>query len=614
MAAPLAGLLFAAAAHAVPQVSSLVHSPDILPAGGTVTSTITIAETDSLPIGAPGASFTYTIPANTIYMGTGAVPVGSCSADVAVGAAGPGTLTCSGIALGANQLRDFQVLLRTTVQGTLSVTAAISGGSSSETKIITVNQGADVSVAINAPATAPSGSTVPIVFTLTNNGPDTSSGSTLTYSIPTGLSVSGSGLPSGCSISGSLLTCNVPAAPATPGSNTRTFTVNGVVTAGAGSTITHQPAVVSAGSIGDGVSTNNSATANTTVTAGYVLALAKSHDGGQLLVGQRFNFRLSPSFSGTAPTGVTLSDTLPANFTIQPFSAGGGWTCSVAGQTVSCTRTDIGGTGGANVALGDILIPVIASSAGTGVVNQATVSATGPIANSATGSVPADVAVSATDFRADKRRGWPQNNVPLGQAFDYQVGSTNLGSTRLLAGSTIQLVDDLPAGVQINSVTQRDGLHLHGDPGRHHRRPDARHAGARPRDRDLHAHARRRHRCRPVERCQRAQRRLHHRERHHPGAAVGRRPDRQQDVRERGVARERAHIGTDPDANTGNDCVNLGTGVDDVATAADVKVLKRVVGIGDSAGNRQIAGQPVTWEGDRGGQHRSFRSAERGRH
>ncbi|SDZ67890.1 conserved repeat domain-containing protein/fimbrial isopeptide formation D2 domain-containing protein [Variovorax sp. YR266] len=596
LAAPLAGLLFAAAAHAVPQVSSLVHSPDILPAGGTVTSTITIAETDSLPIGAPGASFTYTIPVDTVYMGTGTVPVGSCSSGVAVGAAGPGTLTCSGITLGANELRDFQVLLRTTVQGTLSVTAAISGGSSSETKIITVNQGADVSVAISAPATAPSGSTVPIVFTLTNNGPDTSSGSRLTYSVPTGLSVSGSGLPSGCSISGSLLTCNVPATPATTGSNTRTFTVNGVVTAGAGSTITHQPAVAPAGSIGDGVSTNNSATANTTVTAGYVLALAKSHDGGQLLVGQRFNFRLSPSFSGTAPTGVTLSDTLPANFTIQPFSAGGGWTCSVAGQTVSCTRTDIGGTGGANVALGDILIPVIASSAGTGVVNQATVSATGPIANSATGSVPADVAVSATDFRADKRRGWPQNNVPLGQAFDYQVGSTNLGSTRLLAGSTIQLVDDLPAGVQINSVTQRDGYTCTVTQGGTTVVPTPATPVPGPAtvtctrtlatdiDVDLSNGASARNGGYII-----------------VNATIPALPSGGGQIVNRmcvnvALPASAPTLGTDPDANTGNDCVNLGTGVDDVATAADVKVLKRVVGIGDSAGNRQIAGQDVTWQ------------------
>ncbi|MET3464246.1 SdrD B-like domain-containing protein [Variovorax atrisoli] len=597
LAAPLAGLLLATAAHAVPQVSSLVHAPDILPAGGTVTSTVTIAESDSLPIDAPGASFTYTIPANSIYMGTGPVPVGSCSATISEGTAGPGTLTCSGITLAANQLRDFQVLLRTVSQGTLSVTATPSGGGSSETKTITVNQGADMAVAISAPVNAPSGSTVPIVFTVTNNGPDTSTGSTLTYPIPTGLSVVAGSLPAACSITGSELRCNVPATPATAGNNTRTYSINAVVTAGAGSTVTHQPAVTAVGSVGDGVSTNNSATANTTVTAGYVLAMSKSHDGGQLLVGQHFNFRLSPSFSGSPPTGVTLSDTIPANFAIQALPAQStGWTCSVSGQTVSCTRSNIGGNNGASVALGDIVIPVVAMTAGTGIVNEATVSATGPIANSATGSVPADVAVSATDFRADKRRGWPQNNVPLGQAFDYQVGSTNLGSTRLLAGSTIQLVDDLPAGVQINSVTQRDGYTCTVTKGGATVTPTP---------------------ATPV-----------------PGPAtvtctrtlstdIGVDTSSGNSARNGGYIIVNATIpalpsgggqivntmcvnvalpaaaptlGADPDANTGNDCVSLGTGVNDNATAADVKVLKRVVGIGDSAGNRQIVGQDVTWQ------------------
>jgi uncharacterized repeat protein (TIGR01451 family) len=593
LALPLAGLLFAAAAQAVPQVSSLVHAPDILPAGGTVTSTVTIAETDSLAIGAPGASFTYEIPVNTIYMGTGAVPVGSCSSTVTAGSAGPGTLTCSGITLAANQLRDFEVLLRTTAQGTLSVKATPSGGGSSETKTITVNQGADIGVAISAPASAPSGTTVPIVFTLTNNGPDASSGSTLTYPIPTGLSVAGTGLPSGCSVSASLLTCDVASIAV---NGTRTLSVNGVVTAGAGSTITHQPAVASAGSIGDGVSTNNSATANTSVTAGYVLALAKSHDGGQLLVGQRFNFRLSPSFSGSAPTGVTLSDTLPANFSIQaPIPPVGGWNCSVSGQIVSCTRADIGGNGGASVALGDISIPVIAMTAGTGIINQATVSATGPIASSATGSVPADVAVSAADFRADKRRSWPQNNVPLGQAFDYQVGSTNLGSTRLLAGSTLQLVDDLPAGVQVNSVTERDGYTCVVTKGGAPVVPSVAVPVPGPATvtctRTLTADI-------GVDTSNGSAAR-------NGGyivvnATIAAAPPGGQIVNSMCVnaalPASAPTLGADPDANTGNDCVSLATGANDGATAADVKVLKRVVGIGDATGNRQVAGQNITWE------------------
>ena len=587
-----AGLLLTTAAHAVPQVSSLIHTPAILPAGGTVTSTVTIAETDSLPIGAPGTSFTYTIPANTIYAGTGAVPVGSCTSTLAVGAAGPGTLTCAGITLAAGQQRAFEVLLRTQTQGTLSVTATPAGGGASETKTITVNQGADVGVAVSAPATAASGATVPIVFTLTNNGPDASSGSTLTYNIPTGLSVSPTGLPAGCSIAGTVLTCNVGTIPATGGSNVRTITVNGTVGASAGSTITHQPAVAAVGAIGDGVPVNNSATANTAVTAGTLLALAKSHDGGQLLVGQRFNFTLRPTFSGNAPTGVTLTDTLPANFQIAgPVQAAAGWTCTVAGQTLSCTRTNIG-TGGAGVSLGDIVIPVTAMTAGTGVVNQATVSATGPVAGSATGSTPADVANSATDFRADKRRGWPQNNVPIGQAFDYQVGSSNLGGTRLLAGSTINLVDDLPAGVRINSVTQRDGytcavtkggapatLPVDGPATVNCTRTLAADIGV-----DTSNGATGRNGGYVIVNVT------------IPAVPPGDAPVVNSMCVNVALPSSAPTSGADPDANTGNDCVSLGTGVDQSADYADVQVQKRVIGIGSSAANRQTAGLPVTWE------------------
>lgn len=589
IAVPLASLLLATAAHAIPQVSSLVHVPNIVPAGGTVTSTVTIAETDSLPIGAPGTSFTYTVPANSIYMGTGAVPVGSCSSTVNVGEAGPGTVTCSGITLAANQTRDFELRLRTVSQGTLSVTATPAGGGASETKTITVNQGADVAVVITAPATASSGATVPIAFTLTNNGPDASSGSTLTYNIPTGLSVSGSGLPSGCSIAGSQLTCNVGVLSL---NGSRTITVNGVVTGAAGSTITHQPAIAPAGSIGDGVPANNNATANTTVTAGTVLSMTKTHNGGQLLVGQRFNFTLTPRYSGSAPTGVTVTDTLPANFQINvPVTAGPGWACSVSGQTVSCARTDIGGAGGANQSLGNIVVPVTAVTAGTGVVNEATVNAAGPVPTSATGSVPADVATSATDFRADKRRGWPQNNVPINQPFDYQVGATNLGGTRLLAGSTVNLVDDLPAGVRINSfnsgsytctitkggstvTTPVDGpatvnctRTLASDiPVDTSSGGSARNAGFVTVNVTI------------------------------PAVPAGNAPIVNSMCVNVALPASAPTAGADPDANTGNDCVNLGTGVDDSANYADVKVLKRVVGIGNSAGNRQTAGQAITWE------------------
>jgi hypothetical protein len=313
-----------------------------------------------------------------------------------------------------------------------------------------------------------------------------------------------------------------------------------VVTAASGSTITHQPAVASAGSVGDGVPANNSATSNTSVTAGTVLTMAKSHDGGQLLVGQSFNFTLAPRFSGSAPTGVTLTDTLPANFQIAgTVSAAAGWNCSVSGQTVSCTRSNIG-TGGADVALGNIVIPVIALTAGTGVVNDATVNATGPVATSATGSAPADVANSATDFRADKRRSWPQNNVPINQPFDYQVGAPTWAA-RACSRAARSTAGRPAVGVQINSVTPGDGYTCTIMKGGATVVPTP--AAPVPGPATVNCT---RTLCTDIDvdlssRQQRTQRRLHHRERHDPGGAPGRRPDRQQHVRERGAACRGTH-------------------------------------------------------------------------
>ena len=584
-------LLLAGAAHAQSRIAALEPTPAIVPARADVANRIAIAELNGSPVGAPGTGFTFSFPAGAIYRGPVSLPAGvSCNPTVSVGSAGPGSVACSGITLAANQTVNIDIVLGTVAEGSLSVTATIDGGGSSETKTITVNKGADIGVTINAPASAPSGSTQPVAFTLTNNGPDASTGTVLSYPIPTGFSVSPSGLPAGCSVGGSTLNCNVGAL-AVGGSTT--VTVQGVVIAASGSTIAHQAAVAPAsGAVGDGVSTNNNAGGVTTVTPGSLLTLDKSHNGGQLLVGQRFNFTLSPSFSGTAPTGVTLTDAIPANFAIDgtPVVAAG-WSCNVAGQTLSCTRADIGGAGGAGVALGNIVVPVRAMTAGVGVVNQATLAATGPVAGSVVAQAPADVAVSDTDFRADKRRGWPQNNVPLNQAFDFTVGSTNLGSTRLLAGSTVSLVDNLPANMTLNSIAPNGfncAVTKSGVPAALPVVGPADVNCTRVTTADI-----------PVDASSTARN----------GGVVTLNVTittlptpastllRNHMCVNVALAAGAPTSGADPDANTGNDCMDVDTGVDDTATAADVKVNKRVISaLGASVGNPQVAGSPITWE------------------
>jgi uncharacterized repeat protein (TIGR01451 family) len=567
-------LLLAGAAQAATQISSVVPTPEIVPAGGTVTTAIGVSDDNGNAVGAPGTSFTFTIPANTFYRGTGAVPVGSCTSTVPVDSAGPGTVSCTGITLAANQTRVFEVLLQTRTQGTLNVVATPQGSNPPVPKTITVNQGADIGLAITAPTTAGSGSAQSVVFTLTNNGPDASSGSLLTYPLPPGFGVTQA--PAGCTIAANTLSCTAGALAL---GASRSFTVSGTVSAATGSTITHQANVAPTGNVGDGVSSNNAATANTTVSAGSALAMAKTHNGGQILTGQRFNFTLAPSFSGSAPVGVTVTDTIPSNFRIEaPITSTGGWNCSVAGQTVSCTRPDIGGPGGSSVALGNIVVPVTALTPGAPITNSATVSSGGPLADSKTGTAAANVALSDTDFRVGKSLSTGQLNVPLNTGFNYVLSSTNLGGTRLLSGSRITLVDNVPAGVQItarpsgaNYVCTVNG----GVPAAYPVNGPAVVSCERTLTADLAVNA--------------------------SGGTVNI-PSIVPTLPANGPISNQACVnvalgnGTDPDTRTANDCTTIDTGIDESATQADVRVLKRVVGIGDAAGNRQVAGQPVKWE------------------
>ncbi|WP_140844353.1 SdrD B-like domain-containing protein [Variovorax guangxiensis] len=567
-------VLLAGTVQAATQISSVIPTPEIVPAGGTVRTAIGLSDDNGNPVGSPGTSFTFSIPANTIYRGTGAVPVGNCTSTVAAGAAGPGLVTCSGITLAANQTRTFEVLLQTVRAGTLSVVATPAGSNPPSAKTITVNQGADIGLTMDAPASAANAGPLAVTFALVNNGPDGSSGSTLSYPIPPGFTVTSA---PGCTIATSLVTCAVGGLALNA---TRNFTISGTVSAATGSTITHQANVSPTGSVGDGIASNNDATRNTTVTPGSALAMQKSHNGGQILTGQRFNFTLSPSFSGSPPVGASVTDTIPANFQIDAgaINGGGVWTCTVSGQTVSCTRPDIGGTGGANVSLGTITVPVTAISAGSPITNTATVTSGGPLAGSATGQASANVAASDTDFRVRKSLSTGQLNAPVGKPFNYVMNATNLGGTRLLAGSTITLVDEVPAGVQITARPTGTNFTCTvngGVPTTYPVTGPATVSCLRTLTSDLAVNA-----------------------------SVGNVnvPSNVPLLPAGGLISNRACVnvalvgGVDPDTKTGNDCVTIGSGIDDPATQADVLVLKRVAGIGSAAGNRQVAGQPVRWE------------------
>ncbi len=256
---------------------------------------------------------------------------------------------------------------------------------------------------LSGPNTASAGSTQVFQLRVDNFGPDASPASSVSYSIPPGLTIPTP--PAGCSIGGATLTCTVGALAL---NGNRIFSVTGVVSAGNGSTLTHAASVIAGGGVGDGVASNNAATLNTAVTPGSAVSVNKSKSvADPVVTGSDFNFLLDARYSGDYPTGVALNDPLPANFcVVGPTNfTSGAWSCTAssscpaAGATVACTRSGTGAAG-YNQTLGMVTIPVRALTPVVGANNTATVSAPG--VTPANGSVATTVTDPISDLRANK--------------------------------------------------------------------------------------------------------------------------------------------------------------------------------------------------------------------
>jgi uncharacterized repeat protein (TIGR01451 family) len=559
-------LAAAGAAQAQLTISSIVDNPDPVPAGGTVTYTVGISELNGVPL--TGGSFTLDVPADGIYAGTGTVPAGVSCAGMALNAPGPGTLTCTGINLAADEIALTQIRVRSTATGTLSVTAHVPSGGT-QAQPTTVNQGADLEVAVVGTSTIAAGSTATYQLTVSNHGPNTSPSSTVSYALPPGFGLGAP--PAGCSLAGSTLTCTVGALA---NGAQQVFPVTGVIGVGNGSTMTHAASVTPGGGVGDGVTDNNSATLNVSVTPGSAISVGKTKSvGGAVVTGSDFNFLLDPRYSGDFPTAPVLTDPMPANFCFTgptTFSSGG-WNCSTggsicpaAGGTMSCTRAG-GGTAGLNQALGIVTVPVRALTTGS-VNNTATIAATGvtPVDN----TLAITVIDPVSDLRANKTKSWPQAAVPLGQAFSYSLSTTNLGPTPFPASGTLTLTDNLPAGLQVTNIVPPAGFTCTPNGGFPVNGPATITCTSSNVALALNATT--------------------------PAITV----DAKATVTGTNLTNHMCVSGASGpiDTNAGNNCIDVGLTAQPPAQQADVSVLKRVIGLGDSAANRQVAGSPIVWD------------------
>jgi uncharacterized repeat protein (TIGR01451 family)/fimbrial isopeptide formation D2 family protein len=181
----------------------------------------------------------------------------------------------------------------------------------------------------------------PLTFTLqvANAGPSVAKNAVVTDTIPDSLDYvsSDGGADWTCTFTAPKLECaaNADLSVGTPGAITVTTTVK----AAAYPSVENTAKVTS--DTTDPDATNNAATDTVTVPPKVDLSITKTHGPEPLQVGQQGTYTLTVANSGPTddPGTVTVTDSLPAGLTFVS-GTGEGWTCSAAGQDVTCGRPD----------------------------------------------------------------------------------------------------------------------------------------------------------------------------------------------------------------------------------------------------------------------------------
>jgi uncharacterized repeat protein (TIGR01451 family) len=181
------------------------------------------------------------------------------------------------------------------------------------------------------------------------------------------------------------------------------------------------------------------------------LIVAKSHSGNFVRGSTGIhtvtvsNIGLNAASSGL----VTVSDTLPAGLT-PTASSGSGWSCSIASQTVTCTRLDPLGAVSSYPVI-SITVSVGQSAAAT-LVNTVTVSGGGEL--NITNDTASDTVsiVSSSDMAITKTAS--PNPIKQGNTLTYTLNVTNNGPSD---ANNVTVTDTLPATVSYISATPTQG-------------------------------------------------------------------------------------------------------------------------------------------------------------
>ncbi|MEU6250992.1 isopeptide-forming domain-containing fimbrial protein [Glycomyces sp. NPDC047010] len=242
------------------------------------------------------------------------------------------------------------------------------------------------------------GASVQVPFTLTNRGPDTAGTPSVTFTAPSGFTVTGlTGPASGWTCTASTLTCAGPV-NSLANNGTAAFTVTGTIAndltaGGAIGDVTATSAV--GGYSRDGNAANDTATNTLRVNSNVTIDVAKT---GRATAdpGDPVEYTVTVTNNGRSRlTGATLTDTVPGGVTVTSWTctatAGSCGTASGSGNDVS-TTLDLPAGASATVT---ITGTVARSASGTTVTNTATIAMPSGLTNGGTASASAATTVRA---------------------------------------------------------------------------------------------------------------------------------------------------------------------------------------------------------------------------
>jgi len=372
--------------------------------------------------------------------------ISPASADCSIsGAVGSQSLVCGPRTLAAGA--SFSVH----VQGA-SDAADCGTVTNADAHVTTTNDGDDhasASVVVNCPdlkvektpdnGTVQAGQNATFTIVVTNLGPGTATGATLSDNLPAGYTWSVGGADgASCSIntvpSPDVLSCNFGTLAS---GATRTITLT-APTSGRNCDVIPNTATVAATNEPSNKLTNNSDSGSIDVLCANITIVKDANPVGPVSAGDEIGFDITVTNNGDGiATDVHVSDNLPDGISWTadaPTGSTTGLTCAIVGGDLVCDDASMGA--------GDsfkVHVHGLTDAADCGTVNNTASVTTG---NDGSGSDPASVVVQCPDITVDKTADNSPINAGQDAAFTITVSNAGPGVAK-----NVHVSDNLPAGV-----------------------------------------------------------------------------------------------------------------------------------------------------------------------